>query len=329
MKIVKWLGILLGMVALVAGGGLIYFVNQFPETIAVPDMKISATQDQIDRGNYLANHVAVCTDCHSIRDWNFHAGPIREETLGGGGELFPAAMGLPGDLISPNLTPSPIGIGNWSDGEVFRAITSGLSKDGSVLFPFMPYPNYGRADREDILAIIAYLRTLSPIENPVPRSSLNFPMNLIVRSIPSAPQFQTRPDRSDSVAYGAYLANLASCSDCHTPAEKGKPLSGMDYAGGFAFSMPFGIVRSANITPDVETGIGSWSKEQFIGKFKSYEGEAARTIPSKPPYNEANMQTLMPWLMYAGMTREDLSSLYDYLRTLPPVKNKIIKFSNY
>jgi len=82
-------------------------------------------------------------------------------------------------------------------------------------------------------------------------------------------------------------------------------------------------VRSANITPDMETGIGKWNKYQFVSKFKQYDNPDAHNIPVKP--NDFN--TVMPWMMYSGMTEEDLSAIYAYLRTVKPVSNKVVKFS--
>jgi hypothetical protein len=101
----------------------------------------------------------------------------------------------------------------------------------------------------------------------------------------------------------------------------------MDFAGGFHFQLPWGLVQSANITPDIETGIGTWKKAQFIGKFKNLDSEAANHIAMKPPYSEAYFNTVMPWTMYAGMTEEDLGAIYTYLRTVPPVKHKVQKYS--
>lgn len=310
-----------------AAGGLGYLFIKFPDAGDVPTLTVDMTQDRIERGRYLANHVAVCIDCHSQRDFSFFAGPIIPGTEGGGGEHFPAEAGFPGDLYSKNITPSKSGLGDWNDGQIFHAITAGVTAEGKALFPLMPYPHYGSSDREDILDVIAYLKSLQPIENAIPETRLKFPVNLIVRTLPTAPTFVTRPPTSDTVAYGRYLTRLAACAECHTPAEKGKPLPGMDFAGGFEFRMPWGTSRSANITPDIETGIGTWSREQFVTKFKTFSLDIAKRIPVKPPLNETNYQTLMPWISYAGMTEEDLSAIYAYLRTLPAVKNKVQKFS--
>jgi hypothetical protein len=93
----------------------------------------------------------------------------------------------------------------------------------------------------------------------------------------------------------------------------------MAFAGGFLFGLPAGALRSNNITPDEETGIGSWTREQFITRFKSMDPV---THPPKVVAPQ-EFNTVMPWTMYAGMTEEDLGSLYDFLRTVPKVKNAV------
>lgn len=75
-----------------------------------------------------------------------------------GGEFFGPDLGFPGEFYSRNLTPA--NLRGWTDGEIFRAITAGVNKEGEALFPVMPYRNYSKMDKEDIYDIIAYLRTL-------------------------------------------------------------------------------------------------------------------------------------------------------------------------
>src|SRR5690554_2503217 len=178
-------------------------------------------------------------------------------------------MGLPGNYYSRNLTP--YNLGDWTDGELFRAITTGVNKDGKALFPIMPYLNYGKVDKEDIYDIIAYLRTLEPIEYDVPESTSNFPMNFIINTIPAPAAFTTKPDKADKIEYGRYLVTAASCRDCHTPQINGAPIMELDLAGGFEYILSEGeILRSANITPHERTGIGSWTEDQFVQRFKNY-----------------------------------------------------------
>jgi mono/diheme cytochrome c family protein len=311
-------GIVLGLVVLL-GAGLVYFFSAFPKVGPATDLKIELTPEKIARGKYLANHVSVCIDCHSQRDFNYYAGPIVPGTEGKGGMEFADAAGT---FYPRNITPAALG--NWTDGEIVRAIVSGVDKDGAALFPMMPYPIANHAAQDDIEAIVAYLRTLPPIQNAVPKSKIKFPLNLIVRTIPQPYHPQPRPSASDTLAYGKYMSMIAGCAFCHTPVDdKGQPLPGMEFAGGMEFKDPMlGTMRSANITPEENTGIGAWDKDYFIGRFKEYADSSRSHIPVAK--GEAN--TVMPWTMYAGMTAEDLSAIYGYLRTVKPVRNEVEKF---
>src|ERR1043165_7298862 len=108
-------------------------------------------------------------------------------------------MGFAGKIHSANIPPA--GMGDWSDGEIFRAITTGVRKNGKPIFPVMPHRNYGLLDENDIKAVISYLRTLPAIENKVPESSSDFPMNFIINTIPTKANFSSMPSSSDTVAY--------------------------------------------------------------------------------------------------------------------------------
>ncbi|HNY55915.1 MAG TPA: cytochrome C, partial [Chitinophagales bacterium] len=135
-------------------------------------------------------------------------------------------------------------------------------------FPVMPYPYYAHMDKEDIIAIIAYIRTLKPIKNEVPVSEPEFPMNFILNTIPQEASFTKRPKKAVNAAYGAYIINAAACAECHTNVIKGKQVEGMDFAGGREFVIPGPKkIVSANITPDKETGIGNWTEDAFVSKF--------------------------------------------------------------
>jgi mono/diheme cytochrome c family protein len=309
-----------GSIVLVASL-LVYVKLALPNVGPAPDIKIASSPQVIERGQYLANSVAVCMDCHSSRDWSYFAGPPIMNTLGMGGEKFDQSVGFPGAYYAKNITPA--GLSGWTDGEIYRAITSGVSKDGSPLFSIMPHHNYGKLATEDIYAIIAYLRTLKPIENKIPPASSDFPMNFIINTIPMKAAPQAIPDTSDPVLYGKYLFTVASCNDCHTKQDKGQPITGMELAGGFEFPVPTGTVRSSNITPDKETGIGDWSEEAFVNRFKVYSD----TNYHAPKVEGKGFNTIMPWLMYTHMKREDLAAIYAYLKTVKPVKNQVVKFT--
>ncbi|HET8754023.1 MAG TPA: hypothetical protein VFM59_06645, partial [Salinimicrobium sp.] len=309
----------LGGLALVLIIAVVFIKFLLPNVGEAPYLEIASSPERVEHGKYLANHVAVCMDCHSARDWKRYTGPLVPGTFGKGGEYFGPEMGFPGKFYAKNLTP--IHLGNWSDGELFRAITTGVSKDGHALFPVMPYLYYGKMDEEDIYSIIAYLRTLEPIENEIPRAEVDFPMNLILNTIPTKAALTEIPNENDAVAYGAYLTNAASCIECHTQANKGNLNLEMAFAGGREFKLPNGIVRSANITPDKDTGIGNWNEEAFVARFKVFEN--TNTLREM---KDGETNTIMPWSMFAGMKTSDLKAIYAYLQTRKPIKNKVSHF---
>jgi len=320
-KIFKVLGVILAIVVVAIAGLLTYVKVALPKVAAAPVMKIDATPELIARGSYLANHVCLCVDCHSERDWTKYCAPLVPGTVGRGGETFDQKFGFPGSLHSKNITP--YNLANWTDGEIYRTITTGVTRDGKALFPLMPYLNYGKMDQNDVKAIIAYIRTLPSVKNDVPESTLDFPMNFIVNTIPAEANPQPMPAKTDQVAYGMYIANAADCRECHTKQDKGKEV-GEPFAGGFEFKMPDGCtIRSANITADKETGIGELTRQMFIAKFKMFADSNYHCPTVKP----GQINTIMPWDNYAGMDTADLGAIYTYLRTVTPVKNQVNHFT--
>lgn len=320
-KILNSLLILVAIILVAVAGLLSYVKYGLPKIAEAEDLKIEYTEERIQRGEYLAHNVMVCMDCHSRRDYSRFGAPLVEKSLGSGGELFGKQMGFPGDFYAPNLTPYHLK--DWTDGELFRAITTGVSKDGRALFPVMPYQSYGTIDKEDIYSVISYIRSLEPIENDVPLSKAEFPMNFIINTIPRQASFVTRPEEADMIAYGKYLFTSAACNDCHTRQEKGEPVKGMYLAGGFEFPFPDNtVVRSANITPDPETGIGTWTEEEFVHRFKKYSVSTFVAGAVGP----GEFKTVMPWLFYTSMKESDLKAIWAYLKTVPPVNHKVEKF---
>lgn len=322
MKRNRWPRILGGAIVLVLVVALatVFYIVWFLPDIGLKEISADPTPERLARGKYLAEHVTVCVDCHSTRDWSRFSGPMVPGTEGKGGEIFDEKMGFPGKYRSPNITP--FALKDWTDAEIYRAITSGVSRDGHPLFPIMPYPAYGKLDTEDILSIIAYVRSLPPLDNIVERSEPTFPMNVVLHLMPSEAIPQPVPPRSDSVAYGGYVALAAGCVECHTPAEHGQIVKELAYSGGREFQMPDGRgLVSSNLTPDPETGLGKWSREAFLFRFKNYDS----TRYSAPVLKPGELQSIMPWTMYAGMDSTDLSALYAYLHSLPPVVNKLAK----
>jgi hypothetical protein len=320
-KFLKIIAVVALLLIVVIAGVVTYVSTALPDVGPPPELKVEITPARLERGAYLANHVTLCMDCHSTRDWGVFAGPPVPGTLGVGGEFFDQTMGFPGEFFSRNITPA--GIKDWTDGELYRAITAGVSRDGEPLFPVMPYMHYGLMADEDIYSIMAYIRSLPPVEAANKPSKPDFPFSLIMRTIPKPGTPGKIPPMTDAVAYGDYMTNAAGCYDCHTKQEKGEFI-GEPFAGDFVFELPGGsILRTPNITPH-ETGIGRWSREQFIERFKMYAD--SNYVAPEVDWAKGEFQTVMPWTMYAGMTEEDLGAIYDYLRSVKPVDQVVVRF---
>ena len=277
---------------LAAGAGFAYLVLRHPETAPASGLKIESTPARLARGKHIFEHVADCEGCHSQRDYTRLGGPPLP-SMRGAGQEFPDELGLPGHIVARNITlDKETGIGNWTDGEIIRAVREGVSRDGSTMFPFMPYEYYRHMSDEDVHSLVAYLRALPPVNHRVPRSSVRFPVNLLMKSAPKPVGSMPEPDKSDKLKYGEYLVTLGTCVVCHTKLVDGNPTEGLHFAGG---------------------------EEFFIGKFDQYKEYFEK---GSPVVGRAYF-TLMPWLQLSQLPREELSAIYAYLRAQPAIVNKV------
>ncbi|HEX7775890.1 MAG TPA: c-type cytochrome [Parvibaculum sp.] len=320
----------IGRIVLWAGAAVATFVviaiaavfTIFPRVSAAPDMKVEMTPARIAYGDYLFNHRMSCTACHTPELEPHRFSRVSDRTrIGAGRHMGGPADGFPAEIYAPNLTPAALG--GWTDGEIYRAIVSGVTREGRALFPLMPYPSYHILDREDAEALVAYIRSLPPQPVTLPRIRLPMPLPVFMRFVPADPTSEARPSPKDEVALGKYLTTTSACFECHTRRNsRGEPV-GIPFAGGNVFSLPGGgVARSANITPDHETGIGDWSRAQFIARFRAVTPDAAAKVAPEPQ----DMDTEMPWTDYSGMTDEDLGAIYAYLQSLPPTHAEVVKF---
>jgi mono/diheme cytochrome c family protein len=253
---------------------------------------------EIERGRYLSA-AGDCKACHTAD----------------GGKPFAGGRAVPtpfGTIYAPNITPDKeTGIGNWTDAQIIHAIREGVDDEGHIIFPPMPVPTYNNMSDDDVKAIVAYLRTLKPIHNEVPDSKWNVPQ----QAMPPAKGLPA-PPRTDKVAYGHYLATaVAHCFECHsTPDPNGVP----DFAhhlgaGGFTIELAPGMeVTTPNITSDPETGIGKWT-DADIRKALT-EGVTPTGGHISPP---------MPFPWFKNMTSDDIDAVVAYVRTIPPISNKV------
>jgi mono/diheme cytochrome c family protein len=280
-----------------------------PRARALTERHFESTPARLERGKYLVNSVMGCLGCHSDADFNKPGAPPKEGRLGAGTVWIGSDSPW---VVSPNITPDKeTGAGAWSDDTLARAIREGIGHDGRALFPIMPYPNYRSLSDEDLASVIVYIRSLAPIRSQLPAIKIPFPLNFLIKNMPqpiSAPV--PAPDQSTLVARGAYLVKMGSCADCHTPSERGQPIAGLEFAGGFVMTEPIGTVASANITPDA-SGISYYDESLFIHAMR--EGKVGAR----------QLNGIMPWWFYGKMTDDDLKSVFAYLRTLKPIKHRV------
>jgi mono/diheme cytochrome c family protein len=276
---------------------------------ALTERKFERTPARMERGRYLVEGVAACFACHSEVDWNSPGAPVAAGKKGAGRVWTLEEMPW---LVAPNITPDKeTGAGDWSDDALARAIREGIGHDGRALFPIMPYSFYRQMSDEDLASTVVYLRSVAPVRHALPQTKIPFPLSRLIQNAPQplgAPV--AAPDMSEAAKRGAYLATLATCTDCHTPKDRGEPLAGMEFAGGFILNEPGRNVASANITPDA-TGISYYDEALFIEMIRTGHVKARQLSP------------VMPWISYRDMTDEDLKSIFAYLRSLKPIRHHV------
>jgi len=318
----KVLAIFALTVVSIAAIAVSWLVLRKPAQRPATAQRIEATPERVARGKYLVHHVSDCLGCHSDRTPEFGM-PIKAGTEGKGGFVFDKNLGFPGVVAAQNITSDrETGLGEWSDGEILRAIREGVDRHGNALFPMMPYAGFRHLSDDDAYAIVAYIRTLAPVKNSVPAKRIDFPVNLFVKFAPQPVAGPVAaPDRRDTVAYGHYLTTIGGCFECHTPHdEKNGVIADQAFSGGWEMKGPWGRNLTANITPHADTWVGQATKGEFIGRFRAY----AAVAESKPVPKGRN--TIMPWLAFSGMTDEDLGAIYDYLKTVRPIRNRVNSF---
>jgi mono/diheme cytochrome c family protein len=263
--------------------------------------------DLVERGQYIFSLAGGCA-CHSPPKGTPHAG----------GREFSLPMAK---VYSTNLTADKeTGLGNWTDEQIHDAMVKGLRQSGGKLLPVMPYEAYSGMAQEDLKALTAYLKTLKPVRKATPPlktwAPFYRPVATFVWSKLAGKSFSSPPKAPQSgVERGRYLVeHVAFCGDCHTPRNSMLIPQPVLYLAG-AKKSPVLNVEIPNITPDKETGIGGWSRNDIA--------ELLLT-GTKPDLD--NVQGLMSEVVEAGyknMKREDALAIADYLKTVRPVKNKI------
>lgn len=240
------------------------------------DVTYERTPARVARGRYLTEGVLQCFLCHSDRDWSQPGAPPIAGRKGAGHVWEDRPW-----LVSPNLTPDrETGAGAWTDDMLARAIREGIGHDGRVLHPQMWYASFRSLSDEDLASVIVCLRTLEPVRNPLPRTTL--PKNRPPLQAPPPLEAEVRwSDSADPVTRGAYLVRVADCTGCHTAFEA--PKTPGFFGGGNLISFGRAApVFSANITPDA-SGIGYYDAALFREVLRTGRVRA-RTLSSAMPW---------------------------------------------
>ena len=300
-RILKWIGI-------VAGGLLGVFVVLIVVLFFVGSQKVNRTYDvaiasvsvpadsaTIARGKHYVEAVGICQVCHGQNLAGPNVAECQDVPCTGYSDdaIF-------GKLIPRNLTSGRGGIGGvFSDEDYVRAIRHGIGRDSKALL-IMPSEKYNKVSDEDLGAIIAYLKTLPPVDNELDESGLAplgrilavfegslVPATLINHDAPRPPS----PVAGVTAEYGEYLAEI--CSVCH-----GKGLSGGEVPGDNRAKAP-------NITQGGAPGV--WTKSQFIVTMRS----------GMTPEGTLLDPRFMPWNRFNQMTDDELDAIWLYLQSLP------------
>jgi mono/diheme cytochrome c family protein len=264
-----------------------------------------AGEELLEQGRYVF-FAAGCISCHSSG-----------RTVGGGRSLETPF----GTFHPPNITPDrEHGIGNWTSGDLMRALREGVNPRGEPYYPAFPYPSYTRMTREDMQALYAYLMT----EPPSSRQNRPHELPWFLSYRPLLRDWKAGrftpgvmpvdPAQTPQWNRGAYLARaLGHCGECHTPRGLlGAPRRSLYLAG--TRRGPEGLIVP-NITADPETGIGRWTKEDlftYLSTGRRPDGRYARSLMM-----EVLGTSVMP------LTKSDRRALATYLRSVPPITHDV------
>jgi mono/diheme cytochrome c family protein len=308
-KILKWTGII--VLVIITGVSITTASRQHLKYEApYPDVKASSDTAIIARGRHLVYNVAHCVGCHSGVGTNVDSIDLTQTDIPlTGGRLFEFSVGK---MYSKNITPDKeTGIGNFTDAEIARSLYYGVRPDGTVIFDFMPFHN---VSKEDMTAIISYLRVQKPVKYKAPEHDLNVLGNLVkafmVKPVGPNGPIPDAVTKDSTIEYGKYLATyVADCRGCHTKRDMAGAFVGEPFAGGVEMKEK-GLpgLTPPNLTPDPTTGhIFHWTQDAFINRFR-----AGKLIPHSP----------MHWSSFKGMDDVELKAIYKFLRSLKPVKTK-------
>jgi mono/diheme cytochrome c family protein len=260
----------------------------------------NATTQVIARGEYLAR-AGDCVACHTEPTGKPFAG----------GRAMPTPFGA---LYVPNITPDDeTGIGRWTADEFYRMMHTGVSRDGTLLYPAMPFAQYTKVTRADCDAIFAYLMSLPPVKQRNRPHELRFPFNkrelLVGWRALYFKEGEYVPDPAQTAQWnrGAYLVEgLGHCTMCHTAVNAlGGSKESTEFEGGM---IPNQNWYAPSLTSNREGGLGDWSIKEISDLLQMGISDRATVYG---PMAEVTYNSLQ------YMTDEDIAAMAVYLKSLP------------
>ena len=288
----KIVGGLIGLIVILVTAILVIGYSRFNKTydIDVNGIEVPTDEVSIARGEHLAQAVAHCGYCHGT-------------DLSGDIVVNSGGTGI---IVAPNLTSGEGGIGvSYSDEDWVRALYHGVNQQGRSVI-IMPSLFFNVMSEEDLTSIIAYMKTIPPVDNVLPETKPGPLFYALIGAGPLAEEMSARvvdhnapfapaPVEGETPEYGEYLVTIGQCRACH----------GAELAGGQ-------VSRSAPIGPNLTPGgeMGLWDEETFFSVIRTGTHPSGRELDS-----------YMPWQFFSNMTDTELRAIRAYLLSLPKLEN--------
>ncbi|POA35123.1 MULTISPECIES: cytochrome c [unclassified Pseudomonas] len=265
-----------------------------------------ASQALIKQGEYLAR-AGDCVACHTAKGGKPFAGGLPMET--------PI-----GTIYSTNITPDKTGLGDYSFDDFDKAVRHGVAKNGSTLYPAMPYPSYARVSDADMKALYAYfMKGVVPVTQENKGSDIPWPLSMRWpltgwrwMFAPSVVAYQPADGKEAAISRGAYLVEgLGHCGACHTPRAltmQEKALSANEGSAFLSGSAPLEGWIAKSLRGDHKDGLGSWREEQLVQFLKTGRSDRSAVFGGMSDVVEHSMQY---------MSDDDLTAIARYLKSLP------------
>lgn len=308
----RTLGILVVFIGLIAAYIQVKGIPSYPElTAAIPkDFKVVSTPEKVEKGMKIAT--LLCSACHlSDQEQRFSGKELRD---------MPAFFGK---AYSMNITQDTAkGIGNWTDGELLYFLRTGVRSNGTFA-AFMP--KFPLMADDDIQSVIAFLRSEAAVVQPSklepPLSEPSFFSKILTNTVFKPSPYDKAPAHvppiTDEVEHGKYLVNAVyDCANCHSADfvtnDDLDPTKNKGYLGGgnTLLDLDGNKIKSANLTFDKETGIGTWSVEDFISAVKYGKAKNGNALR-------------YPMLPRTVLDSAEIKAIYEYLKTVPVINNPV------